>query len=214
MKILLIEDHIIVRKGCVALLSSVFPDLEVMEVEAGESALQLIQSFIPNIVLLDMSLPGISGLETCRRLLTKFPQLPILFFSMHDQLSLVRQALSVGAAGYITKGCNGDILIEAVRRVSAGYTYIEHHLANALAYDKSGEGNVDPRLATMSSREIEVFVMVAKGLAKAEISEKLCVSPKTIANYITVLKQKLQVNSHIELVHAAIDIGVLNCTAA
>ncbi len=158
---------------------------------------------------MDIGLPGISGLETCRRLLQRLPQLPILFFSMHDELSLVRQALDAGAAGYISKIVAPEVLIEAARRTLSGQMYIEQAIATKLACHKSFPGAIDPRLQSMTPREMEVFVMLSRGFATQQIAEKLSISSKTVSNYMTLLKQKLQVTSHVELVHLAIDTGVL-----
>jgi DNA-binding NarL/FixJ family response regulator len=159
--------------------------------------------------VLDIGLPGISGLETCRRLRQRLPQLPVLFFSMHDELSLVRQALDAGASGYITKSSAPDVLVEAVRRTLAGHMYIEQELATQLACHKSSHGALDPRLQSMTPREMEVFVMLSRGFPTQQIAAKLCISHKTVSNYMTLLKHKLQVSSHVELVHLAIDTGVL-----
>ena len=130
MKILLVDDHSVVRQGYASLLRGLLPEVEVSEAASGEQALQLVQDSIPNLVVMDLSLPGISGLETTRRLRQRLPQLRVLFFSMHDELPLVRQALDAGAAGYITKNSAPEVLVEAVRRILAGHAYIEQPLAN------------------------------------------------------------------------------------
>src|SRR5690606_6974340 len=131
-----------------------------------------------------------------------------LFFSMHGELTLVRQALDAGAAGYITKGASPQVLIEAVRRVLSGHAYIEQPLATELARNPVHGGSPDPRLQGMTQREFEIFVMLARGTPARQIAEQLCISGKTVSNYLTLLKSKLQVGSHAELVHLAIDTGV------
>lgn len=175
----------------------------------GEQALQLVQQEIPSLVILDIGLPGISGLETTRRLRQRLPQLRVLIFSMHDELPLVRQALDAGAIGYLTKSSPPEVLVEAVRRTLAGHAYIEQPLATHLACHPVHEGSADPRLRGMTQREFEIFVMLAKGMSNRLIAEKLCISGKTVSNYLTLLKSKLQVISQAELVHLAIDTGVL-----
>jgi DNA-binding NarL/FixJ family response regulator len=209
MKILLVDDHAVVRQGYASLLKALLPEVQVDEAGSGEDALQLVPVLAPHLVVLDIGLPGISGLETCRRLRQRLPQLPILFFSMHDELSLVRQALDAGAAGYLTKSSAPDVLVEAVRRILVGHMYIEQALATQLACHKSTHGAIDPRLQSMTPREMEVFVMLSRGFRTQQIAEKLCISNKTVSNYMTLLKHKLQVGSHVELVHLAIDTGVL-----
>ncbi|MBE7377068.1 response regulator [Pseudomonas lopnurensis] len=213
MKILLVDDHAVVRQGYASLLRALLPEVRVSEACDGEQALEKTQNDIPNLVIMDIGLPGISGLETTRRLLRRLPQLPVLFFSMHDELPLVRQALDAGAAGYITKSSSPQVLLEAVRRILSGYAYIEQPLATELARNPSHGGAQDPRLHGMTQREFEIFVMLAKGTPARQIAEQLCISGKTVSNYLTLLKNKLQVSSQAELVHLAIDTGVLRVGA-
>ncbi len=163
MKILLVDDHFVVRDGVAALLRGLIPEVEVSEAIDGESALEAVQRSVPSLVILDIGLPGISGLEVTRRLRQRLPQLRVLFFSMHDELPLVRQALDAGAAGYITKGASPAVLVEAVRRILAGHAYIEQPLATQLARQPAGADGQDPRLQGMTQREFEIFVMLARG---------------------------------------------------
>ncbi|MGQ7819131.1 response regulator transcription factor [Metapseudomonas furukawaii] len=209
MRILLVDDHAVVRQGYAALLCALLPEVRVSEAGSGEEALQKVQDEIPSLVIVDVGLPGISGLEVTRRLRQKLPQLRVLFFSMHDELPLVRQALEAGASGYITKSSSPEVLLEAVRRILAGHPYIEQPLATQLACQPAE----DPRLKGITQREFEIFVMLARGLPAREIAERLCISGKTVSNYLTLLKSKLQVESQAELVHLAIDTGVLRVAA-
>ncbi len=169
-----------------------------------EEALSRVQEALPHLVIMDFGLPGISGLETTRRLRQRLPQLRVLFFSMHDELPLVRQALEAGASGYLTKSSAPEVLIEAVRRVLDGHAYIEQSLATQLAYTPS-----DQRLQGMTPRELEIFLMLARGTPTRVIADQLNISSKTVSNHLTLLKSKLQVSSHAELVHLGIDLGVV-----
>lgn len=204
MNIVLVDDHAVVRQGYASLLRAVLPTMEVREAASGEEALARVQEQVPNLVIMDFGLPGISGLETTRRL----RQLRVLFFSMHDELPLVRQALEAGASGYLTKNSAPEVLIEAVQRVLAGHAYIEQPLATQLACTSQQSAN-DPRLQRMTQRELEIFTMLAKGTPARVIAEQLCISGKTVSNHLTLLKSKLQVSSHAELVHLGIDLGVV-----
>ncbi|EKT4483414.1 response regulator transcription factor [Pseudomonas putida] len=208
MNILLVDDHAVVRQGYASLLRTVLPAMQVREAASGEEALTRVQEQVPNLVVMDFGLPGISGLETTRRLRQRLPQLRVLFFSMHDELPLVRQALEAGASGYLTKNSAPQVLIEAVQRVLAGHAYIEQPLATQLACT-SQQGTSDPRLQRMTQRELEIFTMLAKGTPLRVIAEQLCISGKTVSNHLTLLKSKLQVSSHAELVHLGIDLGVV-----
>ncbi|KRP43511.1 DNA-binding response regulator, NarL/FixJ family, contains REC and HTH domains [Pseudomonas libanensis] len=204
MNILLVDDHAVVRQGYASLLRALLPAIEVREAASGEEALSRVQEAVPNLVIMDFGLPGISGLETTRRLRQRLPQLRVLFFSMHDELPLVRQALEVGASGYLTKSSAPEVLIEAVRRILDGHAYIEQALATELAYTPS-----DQRLQGMTPRELEIFLMLARGTPTRAIAERLNISSKTVSNHLTLLKSKLRVSSHAELVHLGIDMGVV-----
>jgi DNA-binding NarL/FixJ family response regulator len=151
-----------VRQGYASLLATLLEDVTVDEAASGEEALQRVASDCPDLLILDVGLPGISGLETARRLLARQPQLRVLFFSMHDELPVVRKALEAGASGYLTKSAPPQVLLEAVRKVLAGRTYLEHGLATALAC--AGHDGQDPRLRGMTQRELEIFVMLARGV--------------------------------------------------
>ena len=213
MNLLLVDDHPMVRHGCACLLGEMLPQAEIRAVESGEDALVAAQQRVPDLVLLDIGLPGISGIETARRLLQRWPLLRILFLSMHDELPLVRQALAAGALGYITKTASPEVLCDAVGRCLKGHRYIEQELATQLACAGSDE-RLDPRLRDVTQREFEIFVMLARGVAPRLIAENLCISSKTVSNNLTVLKQKLNVSSLTELVHLAIDTGVLRMQRA
>jgi DNA-binding NarL/FixJ family response regulator len=208
MNILLVDDHAVVRQGYASLLRALLPAMEVREAATGEDALIRVQEAVPNLVIMDFGLPGISGLETTRRLRQRLPQLRVLFFSMHDELPLVRQALEAGASGYLTKSSAPQVLIEAVQRILAGHAYIEQPLATQLACHPQQDAS-DPRLQSMTQRELEIFVMLAKGTPARLIAEQLSISSKTVSNHLTLLKSKLQVTSHAELVHLGIDMGVV-----
>ncbi|PNG35609.1 response regulator, partial [Pseudomonas protegens] len=172
MNILLVDDHAVVRQGYASLLRAVLPAMQVREAASGEEALTRVAEEVPNLVIMDFGLPGISGLETTRRLRQRLPQLRVLFFSMHDELPLVRQALEAGASGYLTKNSAPQVLIEAVHRVLAGHAYIEQPLATQLACTPAQNAS-DPRLQSMTQRELEIFVMLAKGTPARVIAEQL-----------------------------------------
>jgi two-component system invasion response regulator UvrY len=209
MKILLVDAHAMLRYGCACLLQELLPEVRLREACDGEQALQRVQEEIPHLVIMEVSLPGISGLETTRRLRQRLPLLRVLFFSMHAELPLVRQALDAGAIGYLTKNSSPEVLLEAVKRTAAGHAYIGQPLATQLACNPTSSGGLDPRLRELTQREFEVFVMLARGLPPRQIAEKLCISTKTLSNYQTLVKNKLQIASQAELVHLAIDSGVV-----
>ncbi|MBK4990757.1 MULTISPECIES: response regulator [Pseudomonas] len=208
MNIVLVDDHAVVRRGYASLLLAAFPALQVREAANGEEALARVHEQVPNLVIMDFGLPGISGLETLRRLRQRLPQLRVLFFSLHDEPLIVRQVLDAGAMGYVTKQADPHVLVEAVQRVMAGHAYIEQPLATQLACASQPSAQ-DPRLQRMTQRELEIFMMLANGTPTRSIAGQLCISTKTVSNHLTLLKSKLQVSSHAELVHLGIQLGVV-----
>lgn len=207
MRILITDDHAVVRQGYTSLLRVLLPSCEVVEAGSGEQAVSTCQNEEIDLVIMDVNLPGISGIEAARRILVRNDEIKILFFSMYMELPLVKQALDAGAHGYVTKSSAPDVLIDAVNRVSQGQIYVEHELAMKLAMNRTEQ--VDQRLRDMTQREFEVFVMLARGLSVKLIAERLCISSKTVSNYTANLKSKLQVTSTAELVHLAIETGII-----
>lgn len=205
MKILIVDDHAVVRQGYSSLIAVMLKSSELFEAGSGEEALTLYSEQQPDLVILDINLPGISGIETARRILEKDSLARILFFSMYVDSSVIRQALDAGARGYISKSSSPDILLEAVKQVQLGGRYVEQGLISLL----SDEQHPDQRFKDMTQREFEVFVMLAKGASVKEIADKLSVSAKTVSNNTALLKSKLAVETTAELVHLAISCGLV-----
>ncbi|MHC6225686.1 response regulator [Pseudomonas sp. X10] len=211
MAILLVDDHPLLRLGLATSLAQALPEVPLAQVGSGEEALHWVQAQVPGLVIMDFDLPGISGLETTRRLRQRLPQLRVLFLSEHTELGLVRQVLEAGACGFLSKGVAPEVLVEAVRRILAGHAYIEQALATALACQPQQAGT--SRLQGLTQRETEIFLMLAKGTSTRLIAEQLCISSKTVSNHLTLLKSKLQVSCQAELVHLAIEAGLLKVAA-
>ncbi len=209
MKILITDDHAVVRQGYASLLSVMLDPCEVVEAGSGEEACLQNAAHQPDLIILDINLPGISGIETARRIIKRDPETRILFFSMYDEMPMVQQALDSGALGYITKSSSPEVLIDAVRKVASGQIYVEHELAMRLAMRQQPRTTSDQRLQEMTQREFEVFVMLARGFSVRSVAEQLCISAKTVSNYTAMLKSKLDVSSTTELVHLAIETGVI-----
>lgn len=207
-KVILIDDHAVVRAGFRMLLS-IEADIEVIaEAERGEQACLLYQEQQPDVMVIDLSMPGIGGLETIRRIVNRHPDAKLLVFSVHDEIVYVNRALQAGARGYITKHGNPEVLVEAIQKIAIGEIFIEPRLLKTSAYvDNSAVYQAN--LETLSSREFDVFLLLAKGLTIHKVADELCIGYKTVANYGTQIRSKLQVSTVAELAHIAIIAGVI-----
>jgi two-component system invasion response regulator UvrY len=197
-RIMLVDDHAIVRAGFRRLLEQQ-PDYHVVA-EAGdaEAAYAMFVEHEPDVVVLDLSMPGVSGLDLVRRMTARQPSARILVFSMHEDPSLAERAVQLGARGYVTKSSAPEALASAVADMMAGRVAFSPDIAQALAILKvTGEGNL---LTALSAREFEIFRLIARGQTVSSIATLLNLSAKTVANYHSMIKQKLGIASDVELV--------------
>lgn len=207
-RILLVDDHAVVRAGFKTLLENQ-PDFNVVdEADNGEAACRAFADIGPDIVIMDLSLPGIGGLEAIRRIIARQNDARILVFSMHEDILFVEQALQAGARGYVGKSSAPETLVEAVRQIAEGNIYIEPDIAQVLAFNKT-KGKGTP-FEILSTREFEIFCLLAEGLSAAEVAKRLSLSAKTVANYSTQIKNKLEVTTSAELARVAIRHGVVS----
>ncbi|MEX2365113.1 MAG: response regulator transcription factor, partial [Pseudohongiellaceae bacterium] len=206
-RIILVDDHAVVRAGYRLLLEN-DPDIEVIaELQSGEEANQQYKDLRPDVVVMDLSMPGMGGIEAIRRIKLKHSDARILVFTMHDNSAFLNHALDAGASGYITKNSAPHILVTAVRKIANGERYIEPALEKNISVEqKLGKGSP---LAGLSKREFQVFCLVAEGFSASEISENLSLSVKTVANYQTQIKEKLGISSASELIKLAIRQGIV-----
>ncbi|SEO74122.1 response regulator [Aquisalimonas asiatica] len=203
--LLLVDDHAVVRAGFRRLLEQARTCREVLEAGTGEQACRLCADRPFALVVLDLSLPGISGLETLTRIRGRRPDQRVLVMSMHDSPSFVTKALDAGAAGYVTKASAPDVLVTAVTRVLDGHRFLGPDV------DHGGETTLrpDPDLAALSPREFEIFRRLAAGEKVAHIAATLSISYKTAANYGTLIRTKLAADSAADLARLAIRAGVM-----
>jgi DNA-binding NarL/FixJ family response regulator len=201
--ILLVDDHALVRAGLKRLLATL-PCGEILEAADGREALSILRAYKPDLVILDLNLPGLGGLELLRRLIQAGAG-AILVLTMHAEPLYARRALEAGAAGYMTKNASPDELLAAVRRVTAGGRYVEAELAQALAAPGAGGAR---SLDNLTARELEIMRLLAKGASLAEIAQAVGVGYKTVANNCGQIKSKLGVSRTADLVRLAIETGV------
>jgi DNA-binding NarL/FixJ family response regulator len=202
-----VDDHAVVRAGVRRLLEQE-PLFEVTgEAESGEKAYQIFGELKPDVMVMDLSMPGMGGLESIRRILMRYEKAKILVLSMHEDLSFANQALKLGAKGYLTKNTLADDLVKSIETVTQGDVFLSDEIAKKMAM-QSISGNQDP-VHELSAREFEIFRLLAEGLDIDAISSTLNISSKTVSNYQTMIKQKLNINTPIELIRYAIKVGVI-----
>lgn len=206
-RVLLVDDHAVVRAGYRLLLQNA-PEIEVVaEADSGELACRLFAELAPDVVVMDLTLPGIGGLEAIRRIVQRDPKAKVLVFSMHEDTLFVEQALAAGARGYVTKSSPPRVLVAAVEQIAAGGQPLAGDIEQRLKFARARGG--DSPLKDLSTREFEIFCLLAEGLGSAEIAKRLSLSHKTVANYGTQLKSKLGVGTVAELTRLAIRHGVI-----
>jgi len=201
-KIILADDHAVVRSGLRRLLELNKGIEVVAEAESGEQAYQYYGEFLPDVVVMDLSMPGMGGLEAAKRILQRYTTAKIIIFSMHEAVSFASQALKAGVRGYVTKTGAAEDLLTAITEVARGKTFLSSGIAQKVAL-QTLMGDDDP-LHQLSSREFEIFRLLAEGKKVEEVADMLKISQKTVANYYTMIKQKLGVSSPIEMVRLAI----------
>ena len=206
--VLLTDDHALVRTGIRRLLEDSGQVTIVGEADCGEDSLKMAQSLKPDVILMDVNMPGIGGVEACRRILQRNPKQKIIVLTIHNEQTYPKRLLEIGAKGYLTKDCGVDEMIMAIKQVAKGGAYIAPNIAQRLALSllPGNEGNPIDKL---SRREFQVMLMISHGLSNIKISEKLCLSPKTISTYRLRLLEKLGAQNEVDLIKIAVEQGMV-----
>ena len=207
-RVLLVDDHAVVRTGFRLLLQSLAEISVVAEAESGEAACQRFFELAPDVVVLDLAMPGMGGLEALRRIRARHPEARVLALSAHDDPMHARRALREGAMGFLSKRSAPEALVEAVTAVAAGRRYIDMSLAQKLALAEI-EGTAKPPIEQLSEREFEVFIRLARGATVQKMAEDLKLSVSTVGTHLYNIKQKLQVGNQSELTLLAIRHGLI-----
>ena len=206
-RVLLIDDHAIVRAGFRRLLEQQLDICVIAEAADAEQAYSLFVEHEPDVVVMDVSMPGVSGLEIIRRMIGRKASARILVFSMHEDGPLAERAIQLGARGYVTKSESPETLVTAIGDVAAGKLYLSPEIAKSIALLKlTGGAN---RVKQLNAREFEIFRLLVAGRPVADIAQMLNLSRKTVANYHTLVKQKLGITSDIGLVLLAVRLNLL-----
>lgn len=221
-RIILVDDHQVVRTGLRSYLETQEGFEVVGEADNGESAIRQVEAHGPAVVVMDITMPQMDGMEATRRLMAQCPECKVLALTVHEDKQYLFEMLAAGAAGYITKQAAAQELVAAIRAVAAGNVYLQPALASWVLDDyrrllsKEAQQQAEdsqepplPQLEALSDREVQVLELVAEGLTNPEIGEKLGISPKTVARHRERIMDKLDLHSSAQLVKFAIRTGII-----
>ena len=210
LRVMLVDDHAVVRGGFKVLLQT-WDDVQVVaEADSGEEALRIHDSVAPDVVVMDIAMAGMGGIEATKRLVAKHPQVRILALSAHEDTSYSKRAFQAGALGYLSKRTAPEVLIDAIRLVARGKRFIDPGIAQRMAMqDLSGEA--DP-LAVLSPREFEVFMQIARGQSVVAVAETLNLSVSTVGTHVHKIKQKLDLANASEITLLALRQGLIDAS--
>ena len=212
-RLLVVDDHELVRMGLRHILSN-YPFIQVAaEAADGETALLMNREIRPDVVLLDIALPGLSGIEITARLKQAAPGVGIIILSMHDRAPYPERLLEAGASAYLTKGCPATELVHAIKTVAKGGRHIGSSVAQQIALNVLPGGNTSP-FDGLSAREMEVLLMLADGKKVSDIADAMHLSPKTVATYKYRIYDKLGTRNEVDLLRMAMRYGLLEATPA
>ena len=205
--VLLVDDHAVVREGYRRLLERDDGLTVVAEASCAADALRLDAELRPDVIVLDIALPGVSGIEVLRRILSRRKDARVLMFSMYQDGIYATRAINAGACGYLSKASAPDLLVEAVRSVAAGQRYVSPDVEAAISRQSPHANQLAEALST---RELEILRLLTQGYGVEEIGERLGLSPKTAANHQSSIKQKLGANSALQLILIAQQFGLIS----
>lgn len=206
-RIAIADDHMLVRQGLKQVFGTASQFVVVGEASDGNEVMDLIRSIPIDVLILDMSMPGRSGIELIKQVKSECPKLPVLVLSMHHEAQYAVRAIRAGAAGYLTKGSAADELIGAVRKIAAGGLFITPTVAERLAMEFGETTNVAPH-RLLSDREYQIFQKIVSGGSVSAIAEELCISSKTVSTYKARILQKMQMDSAAALIRYAVEQGL------
>jgi len=211
-RVLIVDDHQLVRMGTSRLLADV-GDVEVVgQAGSGEEAIELVRHLKPDVVLMDVQMPGIGGLEATRRCLRVHPDIKVIAVSMYEDEPYPSKLLNVGAHGYVTKRAAIDEMVRAIKKVVAGQRYVSGEIAQQMALKPFSESEVSP-FEILSNREMQITLMIVEGTKVPRISQSLSLSPKTVNSYRYRIFEKLDLSNDVGLTKLAIKHGIINAGA-
>ena len=211
-RVAVVDDHTLMRQGTVGLLGSQ-PDIEIAgEADSGRAALELVAIAEPDVVLMDIAMPGMSGLDATREIRQRFPSVNVVIVTMHERDDYFFEALRAGASGYVLKGADIEELLSAVRAAYRGEVYLQPSASKALVADylaRAAKGEDRDRYDGLTDREREILRLLAQGLTTREIAEELVISPHTVQSHRDRIMSKLDLHTKAALVRYAVDRGLI-----
>ncbi|MGF0337241.1 response regulator transcription factor GacA [Ectopseudomonas toyotomiensis] len=212
-RVLVVDDHDLVRTGIARMLADIDGLQVVGEACTGEEALLKVRELKPDLVLMDVKMPGIGGLEATRKLMRSHPDIKVVAVTVCEEDPFPTRLLQAGAAGYLTKGAALDEMVQAIRLVFAGQRYIDPQIAQQLALKSFQPQNSGSPFDLLSEREIQIALMIANCHKVQNISDKLCLSPKTVNTYRYRIFEKLSITSDVELALLAVRHGMVDAVS-
>lgn len=206
--ILLVDDHELVRTGIRKILNEVKGFEVIDECETGEEAIKFCRQTEPDVILMDMDMPGMGGLEATKKILRFAPDAKIIVLTVHSEDPFPTKVMQIGAAGYLTKGTPPQEMVNAIRAVNSGQRYLPAQIAQQMALSQFKSTEENP-FSSLSDRELQIMLMITRGEKVPDISEQLHLSTKTINSYRYRMFEKLDVGNDVELTHLAIRHGML-----
>lgn len=206
--ILLVDDHELVRTGIRKILDDVKGFKVVGEAETGEEAVQFCRKSEPNVVLMDMNMPGIGGLEATKKIIRKHPDTKVIVLTVHSEDPIPTKVMQIGAAAYLTKGAAPTEMVNAIKTVNSGQRYLTPEIAQQMALNQLKSKEDNP-FQSLSERELQIMMMITRGERVPNISEQLMLSSKTINAYRYRMFEKLGISNDVELTHLAIRHGMI-----
>lgn len=208
--VLLVDDHELVRTGIRRILEDVRGMKVVGESETGEDAVQFCRKHRPDVVLMDMNMPGIGGIEATKKIVRFCPDTKVIFLTVHTENPIPAKVMQIGASGYLTKGAGPDEMLQAIRKVNSGQRYLAPDIAQQIAIDNIYGGGEENPFDSLSERELQIMLMITKGEKVQDISKQLNLSSKTVNSYRYRMFEKLNISGDVELTHLAIRHGMLD----
>jgi DNA-binding NarL/FixJ family response regulator len=209
-RVLLVDDHELVRQGIAAMLHGAADVQVVAEARTGREALEVARRELPDVVLMDVRMPDMDGLEATRKLKEERPRTAVVMLTMHDNPTYLRDAVRAGAAGYLLKDVSKEELIDAIRQVSSGGAFIESQMLKGMLSEmKPTASGMSPAAKNLTKREREILALVAEGMSNREIAERLVLSPETVKSHVAAILEKLNVSDRTQAAIYAVRNGLV-----